>query len=103
VKTWVDDVSVSSDGQASIAGSATTAEEPEELQTAEQQPVLPEPKPLEPLEHLESEAKEDSEREECQPPDLICPSSEERSRSYAVLQWLMKCDFHKAIRTTPLI
>ena len=36
-------------------------------------------------------------------PDLICPSSEEKSREAAVKEWIEKSSFPWALRTVPLL
>lgn len=93
VRTWVDDISVSSVGNKSQAGSdvmdsagATGAE------------VLPEPPKKVIIEDV-------NENEPCgpQPPTYICPSSASKSREYAIKLWLTKTDFSRAPRSVPLV
>lgn len=60
-------------------------------------PVLPEPPaPTRQKEEVEVESIKIS------PPTFICPSSEEKSRDYAVRLWITQSSFRGSVKTKPL-
>lgn len=93
IRTWVDDISVSSVGNKSQAGSEVI-----DAVAGAEGSVLPEPP-----KKVSIDAEEEADMESLQPPDYICPSSEAKSREYAVKLWLMKTDFSKAPKCIPLV
>ncbi len=100
-KTWLDDATISSEqpkpeaegGQENpeSAGAADAPETPTKDESGVETPVVV---------NLADLADTDI---EITLPNLICPSSEIKSREYGVRQWLKTTSFPCAIRTTPLL
>lgn len=100
IRTWVDDISVSSDGKKSPAGTErgdSAKSRAARGVAGEATAVLPEPPPKQVV--IEAEEID----EDPQPPSYICPSSANKSREYAVKVWLAKTDFSRAPTTVPLV
>ena len=99
-RTWVDDISITSTTSRDTAKSQNQSETNRAAaQPDGDHPVLPEPpnKPPEAEEILEPI------EDEPQFPEFICPSSEDKSREYAVRLWLANSDFSRAVKTVPLL